>query len=290
MAMKKLIVQVRNSVPVRPETQTVGASRIGGSFASTALPHTKGEIMTGSILTASEFVHHCPRCGKVLRAAASACAECGADHTAAEATHGHATAMSATLTDSPSSAQPVERAPGSGWGPASNAALSLFVFVLIFDLAALFETSGSDSGTKPTARPATATSVITDSSAHSAPQLSAATADQTSLAQKRPALDTALSRARACNRVKSWDCVRLAASEALALDGANIEAQGLLEHSIKQSAWQSHAAAIPAVTAVPSFHDVPASSPVSFLTSGANADQQQRAIARFGWAHPASAR
>lgn len=244
--------------------------------------------MTGSTLSASELSYHCPQCGKVVRGDSPACAECGADHTSAQAAGGHAAAIAGEFAESPSSTQLAERAPGSGWGPASNAALSLFVFVLIFGLAALFETSRPGKVAKPVAL-SSAPSVITESSARPAPQLSVATTYPKPVVQKRSSLHDALARARACSRAKSWDCVRLAASEALALDGGNTEAQGLLERSIKQSAWQSHASAVPALTTASTARDAPASSQGTTLSPGANADERQRAIARLGWAHPASA-
>jgi hypothetical protein len=287
MAIKAVTQEIRNGVPTHAGTPSVSAATSRNFSASTTLRHT--DMMTGSILTASKLSHYCPRRGKVRRVDASACAECGADHAAADAKSGDGVTMSGTPVDGPSSVRLVERAPGSGWGPASNAALSLFVFVLIFGLVAEFHTGRSGNVSKQVVPSATA-NVMTDSSAHGAPQLSTATGHQKTLAQKRAALDAPLSRARECSRVKSWDCVRLAASEALAVDGGNTEAQGLLERSIKQSAWQSYASAIPAVTAAPPAHDSPASSLGATLLSGANVDEQRRAIVRFGWAHPGSTR
>jgi hypothetical protein len=194
--------------------------------------------MTGSILTATDLSQRCPRCGNALLSGALVCPDCGGNF-AEKTTRRDGFTASASVEEIDSSTQLSDAAaPGSKWGPASNAALSLSVFVLVFGASALFERRTSDGESRQVVH-RVALGAMADNAVHDRPHPSATKGYQIAVAPKRTGLDAALARARACDIQESWTCVTNAARDALALDGGNMEAQALLQRSITQSARQN---------------------------------------------------
>jgi len=207
--------------------------------------------MTGSILSGTDLSQRCPRCGNSLRSGTLACPGCSSNF-AEETTRRHALIASANVEETdPPRQQSDATALGSRWGPTANAALSLFVFLSVFGASALFEWSRSDGESRQVVHRA-APGVVADSAIHNGPQPSATKVYQIAAAPKRAdldaALDAALARARACDIAESWNCVRHAASDALALDGGNIEARTLLERSIAPFARKNPTPRAPTLT------------------------------------------
>jgi hypothetical protein len=203
--------------------------------------------MTGSILSGTDLSQRCPRCGNSLRSGTLACPNCSSNFPE-EPTRGHSLIALANVEKTAPPRQDCDAAAlGSRWGPTANTALSLFVFLSVFGASALFEWSKLDGESRQVVHRA-GPGLVADSAIHNGQQPSATKVYQIAAAPKHADLDAALARARACDIEESWNCVRNSASDALALDGGNIEARTLLERSIAPVARKNHTLRAPTST------------------------------------------
>lgn len=135
--------------------------------------------------------------------------------------------------------------------------------------------------------------------------------DQASLESRREA---ALRKARSCAKDGKWDCVRVGASDALAIDAGSAEAQALLQRAIVASGWmpltrrelqtagESNPALAPhtatqSYTLARRYTNTPKSVPGGASAGGADGvgsvagddgDAEMRAIVESGWKHPSN--
>lgn len=120
-----------------------------------------------------------------------------------------------------------------------------------------------------------------------------ARAIQRDIATREQRRDSALQSADRCATRRAWACVQQQASEALAIDSGNAQAQSLMERAILATAWTT-----PGSQSAPATVNTPGSAAQAQTLGSAapagnenSADAQQRAILQSGWknAAPASA-
>lgn len=306
--------------------------------------------MTGPFFAASGLTPRCSACSVVLTGKYDRCPHCGAAQTTGLAAHlngargavghaasqvgaqigglmtGHLTGPHAAQTRAPATDYAGAAAGGDftglanaggvrrvGWGPSSSAALSLFVFVLVFALAVMLGRSRFEHDDPHVAAVRLPGAQLTPISTSLPPPGAAPQIAPLRGTPPQPAADAALTRARACNTAKAWGCVSDAAREVVARDPGNREAQALLERAIAQTGWQDGAERVGVnattttnATTAPAAHAAiqsngvqpeaaaaassanPAPSLHAVLLSGASDDAKQRAISSMGWNTAAS--
>ncbi len=101
--------------------------------------------------------------------------------------------------------------------------------------------------------------------------------------------DAALKTAKSCAKDGMWDCARFGASDALAIDAGNSEAQALLQRAIVEAGWaplRPRASQSPPTVK----HTVkPRIAPMAKAPQSATVDEgndETRAIVELGWKHP----